>query len=81
MSAINTTIKIDPILKEQSQTLFESLGLNLSSAINIFLRKRYESKPFHSGWAVHSLTQRQYRPSWMPKMELVSVKVSTLSKH
>ncbi len=51
MSAINTTIKIDPILKEQSQTLFESLGLNLSSAINIFLRQavREQAIPFRVG--------------------------------
>lgn len=51
MSAINMTIKIDPILKEQSQTLFESLGLNLSSAIDIFLRQavREQAIPFRVG--------------------------------
>ena len=33
------TIPIDPELKAQAKALFEELGLNLSSACNIFLRQ------------------------------------------
>lgn len=33
------TIPVDPELKAQAKALFEELGLNLSSACNIFLRQ------------------------------------------
>ena len=48
MSAVSTNIKIDPQLKQESQALFESLGLNLSTAVNIFLRQavREQAIPF-----------------------------------
>ena len=51
MAAVSTNIKIDPILKRESQELFESLGLSLSSAINIFLRQsvREQAIPFRVG--------------------------------
>lgn len=51
MSAISTNIKIDPILKQESQALFESLGLNLSTAVNMFLRQavREQAIPFRVG--------------------------------
>ena len=35
----NVCIRMDTKLKEQSEELFSQLGLNLSTAINIFLRK------------------------------------------
>lgn len=51
MAAVSTNIKIDPVLKQQSQELFESLGLSLSSAINMFLRQsvREQAIPFRVG--------------------------------
>lgn len=51
MAAVSTNIKIDPVLKRESQELFESLGLSLSSAINIFLRQsvREQAIPFRVG--------------------------------
>ena len=36
MTPVSTNIKIDPELKEQAQDLFESLGMNLTTAVNIF---------------------------------------------
>ena len=39
MASVSTNIKIDKGLKEQSQELFESFGLSLSAAINLFLRQ------------------------------------------
>ena len=39
MTPVSTNIKIDPDLKKESQILFEQLGLNLSTAINMFLRQ------------------------------------------
>ena len=51
MTNASTNIKIDPILKQESQALFESLGLSLSAAINIFLRQavREQAIPFRIG--------------------------------
>ena len=51
MSAVSTNIKIDPILKQESQALFENLGVNLSSSVNLFLRQavREQAIPFKVG--------------------------------
>lgn len=51
MPPVSTNIKIDPSLKEQSQALFESFGLSLSAAINMFLRQavREQAIPFRVG--------------------------------
>ncbi len=51
MAAISTNIKIDPALKQESQALFESFGLSLSTAVNMFLRQavREQAIPFRVG--------------------------------
>lgn len=51
MATVSTNIKIDPILKQESQALFETLGLNLSTAVNMFLRQavREQAIPFRIG--------------------------------
>lgn len=51
MSVISTNIKIDQTLKKESQELFENLGLNLSTAVNMFLRQavREQAIPFRIG--------------------------------
>lgn len=49
MTPVSTNIKIDPVLKKEAQELFEKLGLNLSTAVNIFLRQsvREQGIPFY----------------------------------
>lgn len=44
----NINVRIDPYLKEEADTLFKELGLNTSSAINMFLRHcvREQEIPF-----------------------------------
>lgn len=51
MAVVSTNIKIDQALKQESQDLFESFGLSLSSAINMFLRQavREQAIPFRVG--------------------------------
>lgn len=51
MTTISTNIKIDPSLKAEAQVLFESMGLNLSTAVNMFLRQavRERAIPFRVG--------------------------------
>ena len=36
---IRVTIRVDRDLKERAEALFERLGLNMSTALNVFLRK------------------------------------------
>ncbi len=51
MNNTSISIKIDPKLKKESQALFESFGLSLSSAVNMFLRQavREQAIPFRIG--------------------------------
>lgn len=51
MGTVNTTIKIDTELKNQAQQIFDSMGLNLSVAVNMFLHQvvREEAIPFRVG--------------------------------
>ncbi len=51
MATVSTNIKIDSGLKQESQKLFESFGLSLSAAVNIFLRQavREQAIPFRVG--------------------------------
>ena len=49
MAMVNTSIKIDEETKKEAQKLFKDLGLNLSTAINIFLKQAIREKgiPFY----------------------------------
>lgn len=51
MATVSTNIKINPILNQESQALFETLGLNLSTAVNMFLHQavREQAIPFRIG--------------------------------
>jgi DNA-damage-inducible protein J len=39
MKTTNYSIRLDPMVKEQAEEVFTSLGLKLSDAINVFLHK------------------------------------------
>ena len=41
---VRVTIRVNRELKESAETLFDYLGLNMSNAINIFLRKAVDQK-------------------------------------
>lgn len=49
MKNVNVTIRVDAELKKQAETLFADLGLNFSTALNVFLRQavREQQIPFH----------------------------------
>ena len=38
-NSTNLNIRIDKTIKEKSEKVFEDLGLNMTTAINIFLRQ------------------------------------------
>lgn len=48
MKNVNVTFRTDDNLKKQAEVLFSELGLNLSTALNIFLRQavREQQIPF-----------------------------------
>lgn len=48
MKNVNVTFRVDDELKKQAETLFAELGMNLSTAFNIFLRQsvREQQIPF-----------------------------------
>ncbi|MFA5536659.1 MAG: type II toxin-antitoxin system RelB/DinJ family antitoxin [Bacillota bacterium] len=48
MGTTNINIRIDSKVKQQAETIFNELGLNMSTAMNIFLRHsiRYGGIPF-----------------------------------
>ncbi len=48
MSQTNLTVRIDEGIKQQAEVLFNKIGLNMSSAINVFFRQaiRVQAIPF-----------------------------------
>lgn len=48
MSTVNVTMRVDDELKKEADELFTELGMNLSTAFNIFLRQsvREQKIPF-----------------------------------
>ena len=48
MPTVSTNIKIDADTKKQAQELFRSFGMNLSTAVNLFLKQaiREQAIPF-----------------------------------
>ena len=51
MPGQSTNIKIEPTLKKQAQKLFADLGLDMTTAVNIFLRQAVKEHaiPFRIG--------------------------------
>lgn len=66
MTTIPTQIRIDEDLKKQAMELFAQLGLDMSSAMNIFLRQCVlrNGLPFSV-----ELPQAQYKPEVLSAME------------
>jgi len=62
MTAVSTNIKIDPVVKQRAQALFDSLGMNLSTAVNVFLKQsiREQAIPFRIGDPFYSQANMEY---------------------
>lgn len=58
MAATNLNIRIDENLKKRAEVLFSDLGLNMSSAITVFLKSAvdYNGIPFEIKKTERSLT-------------------------
>ena len=64
MATVPTQVRIDENLKKQSTELFAQLGLDMSSAMNIFLRQCVLR-----GGLPFSVELPQYRPEVLEAME------------
>ena len=71
MAVISTNIKIDSDLKQQAQALFSDLGMNLTTAVNIFLKQavRERSIPFHIGDPFYSKANQDYLAKIIAEVE------------
>lgn len=64
MSTSNINIRVDSDIKAQAQQIFATLGMDMSTAINIFLRQsiREQSIPFAITARTEESVQRIPRP-------------------
>ncbi|MCL2046957.1 MAG: type II toxin-antitoxin system RelB/DinJ family antitoxin [Oscillospiraceae bacterium] len=72
MPSTNINIRTDSELKAQAQAVLEDLGLDLSTAINIFLRQvvRKEAIPFEISRSPLSNNNRAKPGGWEGKIQL-----------
>ena len=47
MPKVSTNINLDPNLKKSAQELFYDLGLDLTTAVTIFLKQSVANKKYH----------------------------------
>lgn len=61
MATVSTNIKIDKELKKQAQELFDAMGINLTSAVNMFLSQavREQAIPFKISLNIPSAETRK----------------------
>lgn len=52
MAGQSTNIKIDPELKQQAQKLFSELGMDMTTAVNIFLRQAVREQAIPAGYSL-----------------------------
>lgn len=66
MSSTTISIRVDSDLKNEADKLFNELGLNLSSAVNIFLRQaiREQSIPFKISLNTKDRIMDKYDPAF-----------------
>lgn len=64
MATVPTQVRIDENLKQQASELFNQLGLDMSSAINVFLRQSVLR-----GGLPFSVELPQYKPEVIEAME------------
>lgn len=65
MATVPTQVRIDENLKKQASELFAQLGMDMSGAMNIFLRQCV----LRCGLAVYCVELPQYKPEVLEAME------------
>jgi len=85
MAQTNLTIRIDEDIKREAETLFNKIGLNLSSAINVFFRQAireqtipFELKPYDEYYTGENLTRLKHSMEQSKRGELISFTMAEL---
>ena len=61
MALVDLNVKIDEDVKQKAQTLFKKLGLDMETAINIFLRQSLESSRIYDVLSSKDITRKDVR--------------------
>ena len=68
MATTNFSVRMDSDVKKQCEALYGELGINLTTAINVFLRQSLRvglaGFPLMSVW--NSRTRKRLQPCWKP---------------
>ena len=85
MAQTNLTIRIDENIKYEAEILFSRIGLNLSSAINIFFRQAvreqsipFELKPYDDYYAGENLKRLKRSEEQSERGEVISFSMDEL---
>lgn len=85
MAQTNLTIRIDEDIKSEAEILFNRIGLNMSSAINIFFRQAlrmqaipFELKPYDDYFAGVNLEQLKESVAQAERGETISFTMAEL---
>ena len=85
MAQTNLTIRIDEDIKRDAESLFNRIGLNLSSAINVFFRQAireqsipFELKPYDEYYTGENLTRLQRSMEQSQRGEVITFTMADL---
>ena len=85
MAQTNLTIRIDENIKQEAETLFTRIGLNLSSAINVFFRQAireqaipFELKPYDDYYTGENLKRLRRSVEQADRGEIISFTMDEL---
>ena len=85
MAQTNLTIRIDENIKKEAEVLFTKIGLNLSSAINIFFRQSireqaipFELKPYDDYYTGENLRSLKRSIEQSERGEVISFSIDEL---
>ena len=85
MAQTNLTIRIDDNIKQEAETLFNRIGLNMSSAINVFFRQAireqaipFELKPYDDYYTGENLKRLKHSIKQAEKGEVITFTMDEL---
>jgi len=85
MAQTNLTIRIDEDIKRDAEILFNRIGLNMSSAINVFFRQAireqsipFELKPYDEYYTGENLSRLKRSISQAERGEVISFTMAEL---
>jgi len=85
MAQTNLTIRIDEDIKREAETLFNRIGLNISSAINVFFRQAireqsipFELKPYDEYYTGENLARLKRSMEQSERGEVISFSIAEL---